>query len=76
MREGRYVCLRLIHVDVWQKPTQYWKAIILQLKVNNLKNIETYTVTVYSNQDEFVVKNNFKVCCLLFGYELVASGIE
>ena len=22
----------LIHVDVWQKPTQYCKAIILQLK--------------------------------------------
>ena len=22
----------MIHVDVWQKPTQYYKAIILQLK--------------------------------------------
>ena len=22
----------LIHVDIWQKPTQYYKAIILQLK--------------------------------------------
>ena len=32
-----YVCLWLIHVDVWQKPTQYWKAIIFQLKINNLK---------------------------------------
>ena len=28
---------RLIHVDVWQKPTQYYKAIILQLKVNKFK---------------------------------------
>ena len=27
-----YVYLWLIHVDVWQKPTQYGKAIILQLK--------------------------------------------
>ena len=26
----------LIHVDVWQKPTQYYKAIILQLKINTL----------------------------------------
>ena len=31
-REGTYVCLRLIHVAVWQKPTRYCKAIILQLK--------------------------------------------
>ena len=27
------VYLWLIHVDVWQKPTQYYKAIILQLKI-------------------------------------------
>ena len=27
-----YVYLWLIHVDVWQKPTQHCKAIILQLK--------------------------------------------
>ena len=29
-----YVYLWLIHVDVWQKPTHYCKAIILQLKIN------------------------------------------
>ena len=34
-RKGTYVYLRLIHMDVWQKPTQYFKAIILQLKINN-----------------------------------------
>ena len=35
--QGRetYVYLWLIHVDVWQKPTQYCKAIILELKINN-----------------------------------------
>ena len=33
-REVTYVCLWLIHIDVWQKPTQYHKAIILQLKIN------------------------------------------
>ena len=26
-REGTYVYLWLIHVNVWQKPTQYCKAI-------------------------------------------------
>ena len=30
--EGTYVYLWLIHVDLWQKQTQYCKAIILQLK--------------------------------------------
>ena len=34
-REARYLYLRLIHGDVWQKPTQYCKAIILQLKTNS-----------------------------------------
>ena len=34
-REGTYVYLWLIHVDVWQKPKQYYKAIILQLRINN-----------------------------------------
>ena len=33
-REGTYVCLWLIHADIWQRPTQYCKAIILQLKIN------------------------------------------
>ena len=36
-REGAYGYLWLIHVDVWQKPTQYCKAIILQLKISKLK---------------------------------------
>ena len=34
MKQGIYVYLWLIHIDVWQKPTQYCKAIILQLKIN------------------------------------------
>ena len=30
-----------VHVDVWQKPTQYHKTIILQLKINKEeKNLE------------------------------------
>ena len=31
-REGTYVYLWLSHVDVWQKPAQFCKAIILPLK--------------------------------------------
>ena len=30
-RERAYVYLWLTHVDIWQKPTQYSKAITLQL---------------------------------------------
>ena len=40
-RDGRWEGgdLRLIHVEVWQKTTQFCKTIILQLKINkNLKN--------------------------------------
>ena len=33
-KEGTYVSLWLIHVDVWQIPTWYCRAIILQLKIN------------------------------------------
>ena len=33
-RERIYVYLLLIHVDVWQKPAQYYKAIILRLKIH------------------------------------------
>ena len=32
-REGTYVYLWLIYVDVCQKPSQYGKVIILQLKI-------------------------------------------
>ena len=40
-REGTDVYLWLIHGDVWQKPTQYYKAIMLQLKINKLKKKKT-----------------------------------
>ena len=36
-REGTYVYLWPIHVGIWQKPTQYCKAIILQLRINKFK---------------------------------------
>ena len=33
-REGSHANPWLIHVDVWQKPTPYCKAVILQFKVH------------------------------------------
>ena len=30
----------MIHVDVWQKPAQYYKAIVLQLEINLFKKKE------------------------------------
>ena len=38
-REGTYVNLWLIHVDVWQKLTQYCKAVIIQLKIKKKKRM-------------------------------------
>ena len=50
-----YVYLWLIRVDVWQKPTQYYKAIIFQLKINKLKekvlSVETAQVSI---SDEWI----------------------
>ena len=39
-REGTYVYLWLIHADIWQKPTQYYKAIILQLKMKKKLSLQ------------------------------------
>jgi len=36
-REGTYVYLWLIHIDIWQKTAKFCKAIILQLKKYFLK---------------------------------------
>ena len=41
-----YVYLWLIHVNVWQKPEQYYKAIILKLKLNKFKKIRYINVCV------------------------------
>ena len=49
--------LWLIHVDVWQKPTQYCKAIILQLKLNNCLKIPFHIRQIYEKREE---KNNKK----------------
>ena len=43
---GTYLCLRLIHIVLWLKPTQHCKSIILQLKIN-LKNHFPRNMWVY-----------------------------
>ena len=60
-----YVYLWWIHVDVWQKPIQYCKAIILQLKINkfNLKkrlSHEYYQARVFLRATLHGVPN---ICC-------------
>ena len=50
-REGTYASLWLIHVDVWQKLTQYCKAIIFQLNTNeNKKQIRPLVPSLSSEQ--------------------------
>ena len=36
-REGTHVYLWLIHIDVWEKPSQYCKVSIFQIKIKNFK---------------------------------------
>ena len=51
--------LWLIHVDIWQKPTQYYNPIIFQLKIK-LKNILTLSFKVFIISWKFVV-HSFKL---------------
>ena len=42
-REETYIYHRLICVDVWQKPTQFCRVIIIQLKINkSLKEMSSF----------------------------------
>ena len=57
-REEECVYLRLIYVDICQRLTQYYKVIILQLKINlNLKDLKNLAV-MYKliNSKEFTAK--------------------
>ena len=49
-REVTYIYLWLIHIVSCEKPTQYYKAIILQLKINKfLKKSTHYMLTLERN---------------------------
>ena len=53
-REGTYVFLWLIHVDVRQRPVQYCKAVILQLKTKILeKNLKVFHLKITRVKDLF-----------------------
>ena len=53
-RQGTYIYLRLIHVDVRQKPAQYCKAITTQLKINKLKKKDCIKAKI---KDAFIFKH-------------------
>ena len=53
-RKETYVYLWLVHADVWQKPTQHCKAIILQLKINKSRLVEG--IFVYIQLIHFAVQ--------------------
>ena len=53
-REGTNAYVRLIHLAVWQKPTQHCKAIILQLKINKSRLVEG--IFVYIQLIHFAVQ--------------------
>ena len=54
---GAYVYLWLTHVDVWQKPTQYCKAIIIQLKKIDLNKIKEIMNRNHICEELSVMKN-------------------
>jgi len=43
VQEGGDICIPMGDscFDVWQKPTQYCKATVLQLKINKLKTLQS-----------------------------------
>ena len=57
-REGTYVYLWLIHVDIWQKSNHYCKAIILPLKINKL-NIKNRFCSFYTILTHFCDRDSF-----------------
>ena len=48
-KKGTYVYLWLIHVAVWQKPTQHCSAIIFQLKIDKFKRQFTKSIYISTN---------------------------
>ena len=48
-REGTYVYLWLIEVDIWKKPTQNHKALILQLKINKILKMGSFLILSEAN---------------------------
>ena len=65
---GTYVHLWLIHVDVWQKPSQYYKVIILQLKlINSFK---------WKKRERWLMQIKKKTMLELLGREETGKGVS
>ena len=69
--EGTRVYPWLIHVVVWQKPTQYYKAMILQLKINEF-NYKQRLTTSSSKATREVTQIDEVVS---WGLELTKEGV-
>ena len=53
---GTSVYSQLTHGDVWQKATQHCKAIILQLKINNILKSEariSHRIIIFKLEEHF-----------------------
>ena len=66
-REGTYVFLWPIHVDVWQKPTQHCKAIILHKSKKKKKKV-CLKQPKQSLPDEWVTK-----CSIAIPWNVILS---
>ena len=58
---GTHEYLWSIHVDVWQKPSQYCKVIIL--KINKFKINEKGEFTTYPIEIQRVIRDYYKQLC-------------
>ena len=68
-REGTCIYLRLIDVYIWQKSTQYYKAIILQLKQrerNTSDGLPNFTFNPKEEQETKVVTKSMKPVVLCY----------
>ena len=63
--EGTYVYLWLFHVDIWQKPAQYCKAVILHLKMNKIRKI-TFLCSEIKLKGKQILKNVTAEAVLFF----------
>ena len=52
MKEETYEYLCLIHVDVWQKPSQHCKAIICQLYIHKFNKKTYFTLSTLQILDD------------------------
>ena len=63
-REGTHVYLWLIHIAVWQKPTQHYKVIIFQLKINKFKRKITLLINAKKREKNLLQHHDLKASIL------------